>query len=166
MDDATVANGLCRVYFGAEEYRVIAAKPFDSLRPDAVSRRHSEHVAIDDKHHAAQRRTDAEAAPGDRVENRLRVGRRVPDHAKDVARRSLPRQRLAHLRTCAWVNARFLSWSSVNSRTSRKAGHPAAGARGVTPVSEATTTYRRPGVNLDETQQEAAGTSLILSVSG
>lgn len=35
----------------------------------------------------------------------------------------------------------------------RPKSHPAAGSRGVTPVSEVTTRYRRLGVNLDETQQ-------------
>lgn len=51
------------------------------------------------------------------------------------------------------IQPRALFPGASGADASRKACHPAASSRGVTPMSAITRTYRRPEVNLDETQQ-------------
>src|SRR5262249_15643996 len=65
--------------------------------PDAMGRGHADHAAIDDEDHAPKGATDADAAPGDRLEDRLDVGGGASDHAQDLTAGSLPLQRGPHL---------------------------------------------------------------------
>jgi hypothetical protein len=95
MDHVTLSDGLCRVYFGAERYRILGAKSLHSIGPDSMGRGHSEHVPVDDEHRAAQGRTDADPASGDRLEDRLRVGRRAPDDTQNLTGRPFARQSFA-----------------------------------------------------------------------
>src|SRR4029434_5753585 len=56
----------------------------------------SQHVDTDTNPHAAKRRTDREATPGDRLEDGLRVGQRASDDPEDLTGCGLPRQCLTH----------------------------------------------------------------------
>ena len=53
-----------------------------------MRRGQADHAAIDDEDHAPKGATDANAAPGDRLEDRVDVGRGATDHAEDLAGRS------------------------------------------------------------------------------
>ena len=73
------------------------AEPLESLRRDAVSRGHLDHAPFDHEHRAAQGPAYPDGTPGDRLEHRLRVGRRGADHPQDLGRRCLPVKRLSEI---------------------------------------------------------------------
>src|SRR4029453_13011741 len=91
MKNAAYANRLSPVDLGVERNRVLLSEPLQSLRSNPVSRGHSKHIAVDDEHRAAQGRTDADPASGDRLEDRLRVGRRAPDDTQNLTGRPFAR---------------------------------------------------------------------------
>jgi hypothetical protein len=85
------------VDLGAEGEGVFVTKPLEPFRPDTMRRGQADHAAIDDEDHAPKSATDANAAPGDRLEDRVDVGWGATDHAEDLTGRSFPLQRPAHL---------------------------------------------------------------------
>ena len=93
MEDAALADHARGVIPGRERDRELRPEPLEPLRADAVRRGHPQHVPLDHEHHAAQGPAYPDAAAGDPLEDRLRVGRRGPDDPQDLGRGRLLLQR-------------------------------------------------------------------------
>jgi len=90
VKEATLANDPRAVeIIGGERLRELHAEPLDALRPNAVRGGDANQVAVHDEDRAAESGTHCDRAAGDRLEDRLGVGRRAPDDAQDLARRRL-----------------------------------------------------------------------------
>ena len=73
MNDAAVVEQLRDLSLGADRHGELRPEPLDALRGDAVSCGHPQHVPVDDEERAAVRPADTDTAPGDHVEDWLRV---------------------------------------------------------------------------------------------
>ncbi len=83
---------------GTERHGELRPEPLDPGRGDAMSCGDPQHVPIDDEECAAVRAANPDAAPGDPVEDGLRVSRRGADDPQDLRRGRLLLQALSQAR--------------------------------------------------------------------